>query len=185
MLSLGKLQQGFGHMVVMAAIAIVAVGGIGVYVMQQSHAATTTPFEYKGCRNIQYSQNSTYAGCVKDIQIILNGITAQYQNIAGLGGGISARYIATDGYFGPNTKDRVKQFQRSARNAPTPSLSVNVSGLAVDGIVGPHTWDALCRFGAQTGKGFTGSTQAYYVGGVRAAVAAGCIAESANHGGGH
>ncbi|MEJ7647888.1 MAG: peptidoglycan-binding domain-containing protein [Nakamurella sp.] len=43
-----------------------------------------------------------------------------------------AKYLLGTGYFGPLTTKAVKEFQRSR-------------GLAVDGVVGPRTWDALIQ----------------------------------------
>jgi murein L,D-transpeptidase YcbB/YkuD len=45
------------------------------------------------------------------------------------------RTLIVDGIFGPKTAAAVKAFQRA--------MSIEISGFAVDGIVGPQTWQAL------------------------------------------
>jgi peptidoglycan hydrolase-like protein with peptidoglycan-binding domain len=43
--------------------------------------------------------------------------------------------LTVDGIFGPKTAAAVRAFQRA--------MSIEVPGFAVDGIVGPQTWQAL------------------------------------------
>ncbi len=45
------------------------------------------------------------------------------------------RTLAVDGRFGPKTQVSVRAFQQA--------MAAQVKGFAVDGIVGPQTWQAL------------------------------------------
>lgn len=99
------------------AIFVIVFGGLGTYLLNQSHALTT---------NKAYCVANTYGGsvkngqCVKNIQRILNAI------------GVSSYYTgAVDGVYGTKTKGAVVNYQRSW-------------GLSQDGIVGPKTWAQLC-----------------------------------------
>ena len=111
-------QKGISHHLILPAVVILAIGGIGAYIINRSGATG-------GCSSNMYSQGSS-GSCVVELQKLTNKcVTAK-----GAGGTISA-----DGAFGPLTKDAVIRCQRA-------------SGLAADGIVGPRTWGVLDSYAA-------------------------------------
>ena len=95
------------------------------------------------CTTYTFSSGSQSV-CVKYIQTIANSRAA-----------VSPK-LSTDGIFGSKTKYGVQQFQRSYL-------------LTADGVVGPHTWGALCRQGVVAGY----TSAAYY-----AANSSGCYSAS-------
>ncbi|GAA1823895.1 peptidoglycan-binding domain-containing protein [Agromyces salentinus] len=109
--------------VIAAATVALALGGT------LSVAAAPAPAEAAGrCVDYQYSYGG-YAGCVGNIQVLLNAFQPR------LG---SYGKLAVDNSYGPATRSAVIAFQR-------------YFGLAADGIVGRQTWGVLC--GPQMGPG--------------------------------
>ena len=106
-------QKGLSHHLILPVLVVLAVGGIGTYIINRSGATG-------GCSSNTYSQGSSGA-CVAELQRLTNKCVAA----KGVGGAISA-----DGAFGPITKDAVIRCQKA-------------SGIGVDGIVGPQTWRVL------------------------------------------
>lgn len=90
---------------------------------QDASAAGTTG---KGCTAYNYSYGG-WSGCIGLIQRMLNGIN--YVRGVAYGG----YALSVDNSFGPNTNTQVRRFQSYA-------------GLVSDGIVGPNTWNQLCRY---------------------------------------
>ena len=83
----------------------------------------------KGCTAYQYGYGG-YSTCISYIQQMLNGINLAYgQNYGGSS-------LAVDASFGPRTKTQVQRFQKW-------------TGLKVDGVVGPRTWQELCSWAGQ------------------------------------
>jgi hypothetical protein len=107
--------QGFTIHFILPVAAMFAVAGIGMYMLTGSHAATT-------CYAGTYGQGSS-GHCVYDIQVLANYFD--------YGTGGNSHWIARDSKYGPSTANAVKAIQRS-------------SGLTTDGVVGNHTWPALC-----------------------------------------
>lgn len=86
---------------------MVVIGGIGAYVLTQSHATV--------CRDYVYRTGSS-GTCVQRMQRLL----------------VDHHHVVTvDGQFGPKTRAAVIAVQQEY-------------GQTQDGIVGKHTWDALC-----------------------------------------
>lgn len=61
---------------------------------------------------------------------------------SGLGGTFQTTAAFADGIFGPGTAEAVRAFQ-AAENEESTALADGRAPLAVDGIVGPQTWDRL------------------------------------------
>lgn len=104
--------------VVLLAVVVFTVAGLGTYSVEKSHAdAWHCVYHDYGL----YNAAAHWGGyCVKDIQTMLN-----HEHYPGM------YQLTVDGEFGNNTNNNVVVFQR-------------YQGLGVDGIVGPHTWWALC-----------------------------------------
>ena len=106
-------QKGLSHHLILPVLVVLAVGGIGTYIINRSGATG-------GCSSNTYSQGSSGA-CVAELQRLTNKCVAA----KGAGAAISA-----DGAFGPITKSAVIRCQQA-------------SGIGADGIVGPQTWRVL------------------------------------------
>jgi zinc D-Ala-D-Ala carboxypeptidase len=106
-------QKGHSHLIVPLAV-MVMVGGIGTYVLTQSHAST--------CNSLTFRQGSS-GTCVRYIQQLVN-----WQNQHNSYG---STQLTVDGSFGAKTKSAVIADQKQF-------------GLAADGIVGKQTWSIIC-----------------------------------------
>ena len=69
------------------------------------------------------------------LSIIVISVVRQPAPAHALSGAACGARLAVDGQFAPKTKAAVIAFQRA--------MSTQVRGFAVDGIVGPLTWQAL------------------------------------------
>ncbi|HSW37764.1 MAG TPA: peptidoglycan-binding domain-containing protein [Candidatus Saccharimonadales bacterium] len=126
--------RGFSQHILFVAI-IVVFGIVGAYVFVRSHAAT--------CVDYQYGYNSATGHgsggiCVNYIQILANHKLPYIPTYP-------SPTLEVDGHYGPKTKDGILRIQKKW-------------GLTQDGIVGPHTWKALCSSGTTgwaTGGPFT------------------------------
>lgn len=117
----------------LAIVFVVLFGGIGVWRLNDSHAASYP------CSNEIHAGSSFEEGstgtCVVYLQRMLNGVRA-YAGAAGGGSGRDiyfdhSTFLSTDGDFGPLTEASVKAFQTFTR-------------ISSDGIVGPTTWGNIC-----------------------------------------
>lgn len=108
--------RGFSHHFLLPVIVVVAVAGIGGYVMLRSSSAATTT---KSCTSVTfgryknnpvYSKYKHYKPCVQAIQKKVGA--------------------KADGVYGDYTQSRVKAWQKSHK-------------LSADGVVGPKTWGAM------------------------------------------
>lgn len=95
-----------------------------------------------GCVAVQFGiwDENTYETCVRDEQILLNDLW--YSGSRG-----PNQLLKVDGYYGNDTFSDVEGFQAFFRSQGW--------DLTVDGITGPHTWEALCVIAR--GSGFTGT----------------------------
>ncbi|MGO3147431.1 MAG: peptidoglycan-binding domain-containing protein [Leucobacter sp.] len=104
-----------------------------------------TPAQAASCTSYKYSYGGT-GTCVKYIQQILNGASANGQSSCKINGkwvGDARNYLTADGKWGTLTKNRVTSFQRS-------------HCLVADGIVGAKSWSKLCEVGRQSGYYLSG-----------------------------
>lgn len=108
--------RGFSHHFLLPVIVVIAVAGIGGYVMLQSSSAATTT---KSCTSVTfgryknnpvYSKYKHYKPCVQAIQKKVGA--------------------KADGIYGDYTQSRVKAWQKSHK-------------LTADGVVGSKTWKAM------------------------------------------
>lgn len=105
--------------IVLAALAFGALfGGVGVYFLSNSNAATPPCVR-------QYIGNGSTGQCVRDVQRLLNGLRGAVQGYGGTN-------LAVDGADGSNTTAQIRHFQAHFV-------------LTTDGIVGPNTWRTLCN----------------------------------------
>jgi peptidoglycan hydrolase-like protein with peptidoglycan-binding domain len=133
-------QLGFSHFIV-PVIVVLLVGGIGAYLYENSHAATTAGYSTH-CHDYEFSTRSggAYLPCVADIQDIIKvnalGFSSPQPNSYYKYSSKSVLTAASfvDGYYGPNTAGQVENYQA----APPRTAG------GVDGIVGPNTWKQLC-----------------------------------------
>ena len=79
--------------------------------------------------------------CVKDIQVLLNEMTHMQHAYLGWAKPYPGTYISEDGIYGSGTKNQVVVYQKWYA----------YKAVAVDGIVGPNTWFALCQYAWQPG----------------------------------
>ncbi len=82
-------QKGFSHIVI-PVLSVLAIAGVGSYVLATSHAGT--------CKTYVWRQGSR-GQCVKDIQQIVNAAIPKQV------------YLTVDGQYGPNTTSGVRTFQ--------------------------------------------------------------------------
>ncbi|HSX30691.1 MAG TPA: peptidoglycan-binding domain-containing protein [Candidatus Saccharimonadales bacterium] len=109
-------QAGFSHLIAILGIAVVLVGIVGTYLLVRGNAESSCYY-----RQFQYgSIDRSGSTCVHDIQKLANYQLTQYVQ------------LSVDGDFGSHTRAGVITVQR-------------LNGIGQDGIVGPHTWYALCR----------------------------------------
>ena len=100
--------------IVTALVLVLAVAS--TFVAPRTASATT-------CRQQVFRQSSTYKDCVVYMQRMLNAVRSP---------SVVMPTLATDGYFGPRTRNNVITFQSTER-------------IGVDGVVGPETWGRLCH----------------------------------------
>ncbi len=114
-----------------ALAVIVAFAGIGTYIIGVSSAATKYYVSSLGysCPTLPTLKNGSTGDCVKAVQKGLNNRNGNLK----LMNGTAWTPLVIDGKYGTNTYNAVKRFQ-------TEWSSVGKK-LAVDGIVGPATWD--------------------------------------------
>lgn len=152
-------DNGFSLHMVLPVLAVFAVAGVGTYLLEGSHAQTTT------CRTYQFAASGTNdpsgskissTACVRYIQDMVNGAyqaasdtsnhnLGGYASVANLYAkynGVATGTIKVDSSFGPITKSRVEAFQATYQYYST-STKKNTD-LGIDGTVGPNTWSALC-----------------------------------------
>lgn len=118
------------------------------------------------CTSYAYRYGAKGA-CVQYIQMILNSASQSASTCNGYRD--STAILATDGSFGPLTKSRVIEFQKSRC-------------LVGDGSVGPLTWEKLCYKGSQAGYIISGpgwydptnTKDVYDLAAYKASVWAGC-----------
>lgn len=118
-------QKGFSHHLIIPVLAILAVAGIGTYMVTKSKAFSymsgVTPYSCTQDPTPTLQLNSS-GECVKALQYRLNQwITNTKQPI---------RQLKITGKFDRKTQETVKAFQKSV-------------GLTADGIVGETTWQKL------------------------------------------
>ena len=109
-------QQGIAHLI-LPGLVMLAVAGIGTYLLVSGHAQTLPNNPYS-CPSEPQIGVGNAGTCVKTVQWYLNNFRRTTYNEAP---------ITVDGDFGPNTKSAVEQFQKW-------------QNISVDGIVGPQTW---------------------------------------------
>jgi len=115
--SLSRLnQKGMAHFVV-PGLVVLAIAGIGTYVLVSSQAASLPKNPYSCPSQPEIGEGNT-GKCVKRVQWFVNKFRKNTYNESP---------IAVDGDFGPITKSAVEQFQSANK-------------ISVDGIVGPQTW---------------------------------------------
>lgn len=107
--------------------------------------------------------------CVKYAQMLLNGVYAG-DHIDPIGGYISGGYLATDGNYGSQTSNQAKDFQKWTK------FSVSQQ----DGIVGPHTWFALCNYAYAAGEIASTARSSYVKTAFAAGINAGCPSDTYN-----
>jgi peptidoglycan hydrolase-like protein with peptidoglycan-binding domain len=115
---------GFHAFVVIALVTIA-----GSVLLLTTHAAA--------CNSATFSQGSS-GQCVKNIQMILNGMKDYSASLPWPFTPIGGSYLTVDGSFGPKTKAQVMDFQLALDQVPV------LAGMKVDGIVGPQTWRVMC-----------------------------------------
>lgn len=148
-----KNQQGFSQHLLLPILVIVAVAGIGGYVLTRSRAASSA------CVYNNYALN-TSGTCVKNIQLLVNHFCLfayQKEN--------PCKQIAVDGQFGSQTKTQVLLFQKWS------GLHVR---LTQDGIVGPNTWSQLCEWPTISYPYWGKNPSPVYAGAYIAFVSSGC-----------
>ncbi len=118
-------------------------------VTSQRTPSVNTPAP-SGCQNAVLSQGAS-GGCVTEMQQKVNGCLAS----AG-----SGTRVATDGAFGPMTRNGVIECQRA-------------NGIGADGVVGPQTWGVLMRYGSVSSGSNTGGSSQGSNGGGRGAAPSG------------
>ncbi len=103
--------------VLIALVFILGVGGIGLYKLNSSSAATP-------CISRRFVKGAPKSACVADIQGLFN-----YHNIIE---GYGSKPLVVDGVFGSNTANAI--------------LIVHVKDniKPYDSVVGPRIWDTLC-----------------------------------------
>jgi hypothetical protein len=120
------VRSHFGKIVVTLAVAITA-------------SAITAPaaLANSGCTNRSFSTSDEYPAqqCVLDEQVLLNDL---YSDNANLG---PNRWLATDGYYGPQTAADVAAF----------NLRWGSGGGLYAGDTFPSTWTDLCRLDSAWG----------------------------------
>lgn len=134
---------------------VVVVAGLALVAGVASPAQAGPPVSKstgKGCTAYTYRATST-STCAKYIQIMLNGIRAEY----GIGS-----YLVEDGVYGQLSAAQVKRFQKWTQ-------------LVQDGVVGPRTWNELCFYAGQVAFWYTGQTRKNRA--WNAAYSAGCWVE--------
>ncbi|GAA1514498.1 peptidoglycan hydrolase-like protein with peptidoglycan-binding domain [Agromyces terreus] len=107
-----------------AGALALAIAGFGAVI--PATAANAAGSTGHGCTSYTYASGG-YATCVGKIQTMLNGLATSR------GSSYGGYQLAVDNSFGANTKTNVKRFQ-------------SYLGLVSDGIVGPITWNQLCRY---------------------------------------
>jgi peptidoglycan hydrolase-like protein with peptidoglycan-binding domain len=133
-------QLGFSHFII-PVIVVLLVGGVGTYLYENSHAATTAGYSTH-CHDYEFSTASgnSYLPCIADIQDIIkvNALDFNPQEPNSYykysPKSVLAAASFVDGYYGPNTAAQVRNYQA----APPYTKG------GADGIVGPNTWKQLC-----------------------------------------
>jgi hypothetical protein len=117
-------EKGFSHHLIAPILAILTVGAIGSYMLTHSNAAT--------CRDYTYRQGSS-GTCVRNIQGMINYVSYLY----------NGTLLTVDGSFGPKTVEAVKRFQ--SIGVQIANRDARIPAVTSDGVVGPKTWDKLCK----------------------------------------
>jgi len=91
------------------------------------------------CFEQTISSSTTSAACVTAVQQILNGLDSEWAN-SGTKPVISPSPLEVTGVYDAATAQAVASLQTAAYHTATGQ------GLAVTGIVGPDTWNALCEW---------------------------------------
>lgn len=107
-------QKGFSHHFILPLIVVVLIGGIGVYTMMQSRAASM-----RLCRNKTYSIGSKSTVCLTYAKTMLNAIPS------------TGKAIDVTQSYSADTVAKVRAFQASKK-------------LATHDALGPKTWTQLC-----------------------------------------
>jgi hypothetical protein len=127
-------DMGRANLAVVAAFVLVFVG-LGTWFVARSEAYT--PCVYQG-----FAQGNA-GTCVKAIQSIIDGARIGAPILKTCPNGEKLSYYCSGGYYdgiyGPRTTTGVYDFQRFARQAGWPNLTV-------DGRVGSATWHPLCAY---------------------------------------
>ena len=123
------------HWIVLAVI--VAFASAGTYIIGISSAASKYYVSWLGypCPTLPTLKNGSTGDCVKDVQKGLNNRNGNLKLMYGT----AWTPLVIDGKYGTNTYNAVKRFQTEYSNAG--------KKLAVDGIVGPATWDKFLNDG--------------------------------------
>ncbi|HEY4160662.1 MAG TPA: hypothetical protein VGM08_01235 [Candidatus Saccharimonadales bacterium] len=147
LLSTRKLDaRGFAHHFLLPVVAVLVVAGIGAYVLDQSHAATDLTYYTSSCNSVTYgAPNSTVNGCVKDAQVLLNGVqhhAAQNTLKLSVYAGSSFQYgnlvyLLMNGLYGKYTALAVT------------AVTGNANGQLTSGQTG--SWQNLCRSAVAAG----------------------------------
>jgi hypothetical protein len=114
-----------------AAVAMLVTGGVVAMPATPAMAAT-------GCvtQNFSTANEGTFLQCVQDAQVLLNNVRNELAPLR--------PDIATDGHYGPQTAGDVGMFQLDINNLN------GANTLAVDEVLGPHTWVWLCAINEET-----------------------------------
>ncbi len=166
-------QTGFHVHLLLPVLAIIAVGGIGSYLLSQSHAdslPTTTCRDYKfatsGVTGKASGKNTiATSACVGYIQTMLNGAyqaAADTKDNTNLGGyaavantyakvnGVVNGTLRVDNSFGSATASRVRAFQATYQYYNTSTKKY--VDLPINGTVDTNTWAALCGLSLRLNK---------------------------------
>lgn len=126
---------------ILALVALIAFGGIGVYMLRSSSANTTyytsflTNSHRTSCNGTPTLSVGSRGGCVVAVQQGLNNWTLSQNQGNSKNSSPAGAVIAVDGVYGNSTRDKVIAYQKAKKQ--------NGKNLAADGIMGPATWAAF------------------------------------------
>lgn len=150
LLRIRKLDSGgFIHHFILPILAVLVVGAIGAYVLNQSHAATASYYTTICTKVTSGPPNSTYNQCTQDAQILLNA--AQHHdgtNELGL-----SVYAGSTFNYGTTAKPMVYLLMNGLYGTYTAkavtSATGNSAGQLTSGTTG--SWQHLCTIAASKG----------------------------------